>query len=120
MEVKCESDFVLQQHPFGAGGLLPVPPTCEPDSEKEKRVKVVADKAVEELRERRAEWECGEDVASGASSTPATLEIPEETLKLEVAKMRRKDMSPDQFENLWRGALGDIMGRDEVEVTRDG
>ena len=120
MDVKCESDFVLQQHPFGAGGLLPVPPTCEPDSEKEKRVKAVADKAVEELRERRVEWECGEDVVSGAPSTPATLEIPEETLKLEVAKMRRKDMSPDQFENLWRGALGDIMGRDEVEVTRDG
>ena len=120
MDVECESDFVLQQHPFGAGGLLPVPPTCEPDSEKEKRVKAVADKAVEELRERRAEWECGEDVASRGTSTPATLEIPEETLRLEVAKMRRKDMSPDQFENLWRGALGDIMGRDEVEVTRDG
>jgi Man1-Src1p-C-terminal domain/HeH/LEM domain len=125
MEVKCENDFVLQHHPLHLNGLVPIPPTCEPDSEKERRIKAVADKAIEELRERRAAYECGdelgtEQVRSVVKAGETKLEIPEETLKHEVSKMRRKGMSSDEFEDLWRGALGDVISRDEVEVIRDG
>ena len=59
LETHCEADFVLKPHPLSLGGLVPLTPTCEPDGEKVRRVKAVADRAVEELRERRAKWECG-------------------------------------------------------------
>ncbi|ERF69467.1 hypothetical protein EPUS_07282 [Endocarpon pusillum Z07020] len=132
MEIKCEHDFVLKPHPLSLGGLIPLPPTCEPDGEKVRRVKMVADRAVEELRERRAAFECGEDIKnlqstedSGEGQTivrasKPKLEISEEALREEVGKMRRKGMSDAEFNDLWQGALGEITGREEVEVIRDG
>ncbi|KAK6364043.1 inner nuclear membrane protein enriched at telomere/subtelomere region [Exophiala oligosperma] len=133
MEVQCETDFVLQPHPLSVNGLVPLPPTCEPDSEKQRRIKAVADRAVEDLRERRAAYECGDTVSKAeeavssatanvqavAKSTASKLEVTEEDLKKSVSKLRRKGMTEQEFEDLWRGALGDIMGRDEVEVTHD-
>jgi len=91
------------------------------------------DRAVEELREQRAAYECGDkitkteeavstaaaEVKTVAKSTASKLEVTEEDLKKSVSKLRRKGMTEDEFEDLWRGALGDIMGRDEVEVTHD-
>ncbi len=76
-------------------------------------------------RERRAAYECGEELGTEEVKTVAKaggtkLEVAEETLKREVSKMRRRGMSSEEFEDLWRGALGDIMQRDEVEVLRDG
>jgi hypothetical protein len=132
MEVKCENDFVLKLHPLSLGGLIPLPPTCEPDGEKVRRVKAVADRAVEELRERRAAYECGEEIkqpqSAGAGEKANTivragrpkLEISEDALREEVSKMRRKGMSNAEFDDLWQGALGEIAGREEVEVIRDG
>ena len=146
MQVKCENDFVLKPHPLSLGGLIPLPPTCEADGEKVRRVKAVADRAVEELRERRAAYECGEDVSSreeklgksadptddddddddddvrpsSASGTESQLPMSDEALKQRVGKMRRKDMSDAEFDDLWQGALGEITGQEEVEVSRDG
>ena len=111
METRCEHDFILQPHPLSFGGLVPVPPSCEPDGEKVRRVKAVADKAVEELRERRALAECGRGL-------PA--EIEEEELKKEVGKKRRRNMNAAEFEDLWKGAIGEIVGREEVVSSSDG
>lgn len=132
MNVECEHDFVLKQHPLSLNGLVPLPPTCEPDSEKEKRIKVVADRAVEELRNQRAAYECGDDSLTSSTAShsprdqpsttivsPVKLELSEEQLKETIAKQRRKKMSPEEFEDLWNSALGDIKSRDEVEVTHD-
>lgn len=133
MEVACETNYVLQPHPLSLGGAVPLPPTCEPDGEKVKRIKAVADKAIEELRDRRAIYECGDEFKPTAAESSAPvdvktvvkggemkLEIAEEDLKKEVGKQRRKGMSGEEFEDLWQSALGDIMERDEVEVTKDG
>jgi hypothetical protein len=111
-EVRCENDFLLKPHPLALGGLIPLPPTCEPDSEKARRVKAVADKAVEELRERRAKWECGQlkEDGKGAKSP----DISEPDLREEVAKKRRKGLSDIEFDELWKGAIGDVLGKDEV------
>lgn len=111
METRCEHDFILQPHPLSFGGLVPVPPSCEPDGEKVRRVKAVADKAVEELRERRAVAECGRGL-------PA--EIEEDELKKEVGKKRRRNMDAAEFEDLWKGAIGEIVGREEVVTASDG
>lgn len=110
-EARCEHDFILKPHPLSFGGLVPLPPTCEPDSEKARRVKAVADKAVEELRDRRAKWECGHLKDDGKDATP---EISEPKLKEEVAKKRRKGLSDSEFDDLWKGAIGEVIDKDEV------
>lgn len=110
-EARCEHDFILKPHPLSLGGLVPLPPTCEPDSEKARRVKAVADKAVEELRDRRAKYECGQLKDDGKAASP---EISEQKLKEEVARKRRKGLSDSEFDDLWKGAIGDIVDKDEV------
>ncbi|ESZ93408.1 hypothetical protein SBOR_6201 [Sclerotinia borealis F-4128] len=118
-EVQCDQDFILKHHPLSIGGFLPLPPTCEPDGEKVRRVKAVADRAVEELRERRAKWECGDLVDEAGASQP-TVEMDAEELKKEVGQKRRRGMGEAEFEELWLGAIGEIKGRDEVIVGADG
>lgn len=118
-KTQCEPDFVLKPHPLSLGGLVPLPPTCEPDGEKVRRVKAVADRAVEELRERRAKFECGKLVDETGVPLPSA-EIDAEELKKEVSKKRRKGMTEAEFEDLWVGALGEIEGREEVESSTDG
>ncbi|KAL2870954.1 putative sister chromatid separation protein (Src1) [Aspergillus lucknowensis] len=111
-EARCEHDFILTSHPLSVGGLIPLAPTCEPDSEKARRVKAVADKAVEALRDRRAKWECGQLSESGKAS--AGPDITETDLKEEVGKKRRRGMSDTEFDELWKGALGEIIAKEEV------
>lgn len=89
-----------------------MPPTCEPDSEKARRVKAVADKAVEELRERRAKWECGQLKEDGKDVRSPDISEPD--LREEVAKKRRKGLSDSEFDDLWKGAIGEVVGKDEV------
>lgn len=117
METTCEHDFLLRPHPLSLGGLVPLPPSCEPDGEKARRVKAVADRALEELRERRARAECGTLKDSRGKDAPA--EIQEEDLKREVGKKRRRNMDAAEFEDLWKGAIGEIIGREEVVSSSD-
>ncbi|KAL9021434.1 MAG: hypothetical protein Q9185_001331 [Variospora sp. 1 TL-2023] len=119
METRCEQDFVLQPHPLSIGGLVPLPPTCEPDGAKARRVKAVADRAVEELRERNAKAECG-TLADEQGKIVKNPYIDEQDLKKHVAQKRKKDMSDREFEDLWKGALGDMKGLDEVVQSADG
>lgn len=119
LETVCEPDFILKPHPLTMGGLIPLPPTCEPDGEKARRVKAVADRAVEELRERNAKWECGELLDESGKQVPS-VELDEQELKQEMANKRRKGMSQEEFEDLWKGAIGEILGRDEVVTGVDG
>ncbi|WEW58053.1 inner nuclear membrane protein enriched at telomere/subtelomere region [Emydomyces testavorans] len=118
-EASCEQDFVLKPHPLSLGGLIPLPPTCEPDSDKLRRVKVVTDKAVDELRERRAKYECGEADKDGSKEVTSP-EMTASELKQRVSKSKRKGMSDEEFEELWRGALGEITGREEVVTSTKG
>ena len=119
LEARCEPDFVLSPHPFSLGGLVPLPPTCEPDGEKARKVKAVADRAVDELRERRAKFECGTLVDEKGKDVK-TVEIDADQLKVEVGQKRRKGMSQREFESLWQGALGEITGREEVSSDTHG
>ena len=118
METRCEHDFILRLHPLSLGGLVPLPPSCEPDGEKVRRVKAVADKAVEELRERKAQAECGTLKDSQGKNVPAKMD--EEDLKKAVGMKRRRNMDAAEFEDLWKGAIGEIIGREEVVSSSDG
>ena len=123
MVVRCEPAFVLQSHPWSLGGLIPQPPTCEPDGAKARKVKFVANKAVEELRDRRAKWECG-DLKNEAGRVASSSDIDEVSLKAEVSQKRnqkrRTSMSDADFEELWRSALGEIAAHDDVTSVSDG
>jgi hypothetical protein len=118
-EARCEQDYVLKSHPLALGGLVPLPPTCEPDGEKVRRVKAVADKAIEELREQRARWECGEPFEEDGTQVPSA-EMTASELKQQVSKLRRKGMSDEEFEDLWKGAIGEITRREEVVTSTSG
>ncbi|KAK0656385.1 Man1-Src1p-C-terminal domain-containing protein [Cercophora newfieldiana] len=113
--VRCEPDFILKPHPLALGGLVPLPPTCEPDGEKVRRVQAVADKAVEELRDRRAKFECSEPAEpEGAPVESPTIE--EEELKEVLNHKRSKRMNAEEFDDLWTAAIGEIKAREEVQV----
>ncbi|KAI1157192.1 Man1-Src1p-C-terminal domain-containing protein [Nemania diffusa] len=113
--VRCEQDYILKPHPFALGGVVPLPPTCEADGEKVRRVQAVADKAVEELRERTAKYECGEPINEEGTlvDTPAMEELE---LKQIINKKRSRKMSNQEFEDLWGSAIGEIKQREEVQV----
>lgn len=115
----CEPGFVLQQHPFSLGGLVPLPPTCEPDGEKAKRVKAVVDRAVEELRRRNGVFECGELTEVNGKPVPSP-DISEETLKSMLSSKKRKGMTDEEFEALWVPVIGEILSRDEITSGADG
>lgn len=119
LEAKCDPDFVLQPHPLSLGGLVPLPPSCEPDGEKARKVKAVKDKAVDELRERNAKSECG-TLTDDQGKSVRTPEIEEQELKERVGRQRKKGMSDREFADLWKGAIGDMLGLDEVVQSSDG
>lgn len=110
LHTECDKDFILKQHPLSVNGLLPLPPSCEPDSEKEKRIKRVADFAVDKLRTASAAAECGE---------ADTAEIHTASLKAIVESSVKKNISPEELEELFNSAIGDVEEREEVITTTD-
>lgn len=118
-DVSCEPDFMLKNHPLSLGGLIPLPPTCEPDGDKARKVKAVADRAVSELRSRNAKYECGEAI-DGDGQRLTTNEMEESELKNKMSTLRRKGMSQNEFEDLWHSAIGEVVGRDEITTGVDG
>ncbi|KAL2263759.1 hypothetical protein VTK26DRAFT_5286 [Humicola hyalothermophila] len=115
---RCEPDFILKPHPLSLGGLVPLPPTCEPDGEKARRVQAVANKAVEELRDRRAKYECGEPLEPEGQPLDSP-SVDEDELKEILNKKRSKRMAAKEFDELWAAAIGEVKARDEVEVQVD-
>lgn len=117
-ETQCAPDFLLTPHPLALAGLIPLPPTCEPDGDKVRKVKTVADRAIDELRQRRAKWECG-DAVEWDGTPMLAVGVEEPILKAEVAAKRRRGMTDAEFEELWKGAIGEIVAREEVTAMRD-
>jgi hypothetical protein len=117
LQTECEKGFVLKHHPLSLGGLLPFPPTCEADGEKARRVKAVADRIVDELRDRKAKVECQELDEKG--ECPTSPEIDEAALKAKISSQRRKGMSEEEFNSLFDEAIGEATGREEVLSSAD-
>ena len=89
------------------------------DGEKAKRVKAVADRAIEELRQRNAAFECGELTDADGKPAPSP-EISEQTLKSTLSAKKRKGMTDEEFEALWVPVIGEILSRDEITSGADG
>lgn len=116
MRLGCKEGFVQKDHPLSLKGLIPLPPTCEPDGEKARRVQAVADRAIEELRTRRAQFECGDAMTEGGK-VPDSPVIPEQELKETVSRKRAKRLNKEEFDDLWAAAIGEVTERDEIEVV---
>ncbi|KAK3698802.1 inner nuclear membrane protein enriched at telomere/subtelomere region [Vermiconidia calcicola] len=110
LETACEAGFVLTQSPLSMGAKLPIPPACEPDTARTRKVNAVRERVVEELRDQNAKYECGE------SSSP---KVKEKELKKDISKQRRKGMSNEEFEDLWDSAIGEVRSADEVSEGTD-
>lgn len=112
LDTECESGFVLTQHPLSLNGLIPLPPSCEPDSARERKVQAIKARAVEALREQNAKYECGD------APEP---ELKEPALKKAISSMiPRKKLTNQEFEDLWSGALGEVQDMDEIKTGTDG
>lgn len=113
LHTECESGYILTPHPLSLGGAIPLPPSCEPDSARERKVQAIKARAVEALREQNAKYECGE---------AAKPEVNEPALKKAINSMipRKKGMSDQEFDDLWASALGEVQNADEVTTGTDG
>lgn len=111
-EMRCEPSYIPVRHPLSMFGLLPLPATCEPDSEKARKVNSVVQKALDILREQRAKFECREKGRGGGIVIRPEMTVSE--LKEVISQLRRKGMTDEEFEDLWRGAIPELRGKDEV------
>lgn len=118
LDLVCDKDFVKREHPLSLGGLVPLPPTCEPDSEKTRRIGLVADRTVQVLREQNAKYECGEPDAEGKPIDSP--DLTEAQLKQELSSIKRKGMSQEEFDDLFASAIGEVVSREEVTEKSDG
>ncbi|KAI0617513.1 sister chromatid separation protein (Src1) [Pyrenophora tritici-repentis] len=118
LKIKCDPDFIEKDHPLSLGGLVPLPPTCEPDSEKTRKVNGIANKAVEVLRKRKAQYECGEPDAQG--NLVESPEVSEKDLKQDMASRKSKSLTDQEFSELWDRAFPEVLMREEVVETTNG
>lgn len=115
LETYCEKGFVLNQHPLSLGGLLPLVPTCEADAEAPKRVKAVASRIVNELRETKAQADCtGID---NQGNPVGSDEVDEETLREKFNAKKPKKFSDEEWNEMFADGLSEAEGREEVTVV---
>lgn len=117
LKLDCDTDFVKKAHPLSLNGLIPIPPTCEPDSTKTRNINNVAQKGVDILRERRAQYECGEpDHQGNPIESP---EVSEADLQRIMGSQKRKGMTDQEFNELFDRALPEMKLKDEVIESTD-
>ena len=113
LDTRCDPDYVLVSHPLSFGGLVPLAPSCQPDSEKLQGISTLTNEAIKKLRDRAAEIECGEMKIQPDEDEGIT----ENTLKRDFYD--RKAISDQLFNDLWRHALADLEKKDEIVISRD-
>lgn len=111
--MSCDDEFEKVNSPLSFGGLIPIAPECSPDTEKLRKIQLVADEIVETLRDRTASVECGyttapEDGNVGMSASE---------LKDKLVAKKSQAVTLDQFNVLFDHAIEDVKGREEVEVS---
>ncbi|PUU76932.1 Man1-Src1p-C-terminal domain-domain-containing protein [Tuber borchii] len=114
-EATCNDDYVLVPNPLSLGGLIPLAPVCEPDSQKLRKIAILSDEAIRVLRARAADVECGE-VALGKDEEAG---VSEAYLRQVLYDLKAPSLSDEEFSQLWRNALEDVSNREEVVYHQD-
>ncbi|EMT61740.1 Inner nuclear membrane protein SRC1 [Fusarium odoratissimum] len=68
-----------------------------------------------QLRDRRAQYECGELVGEDGKKEDSPA-MAEHELKATVSRKRSKRLNEEEFDELWAAAIGEVAARDEVEI----
>jgi hypothetical protein len=118
LQLTCDRDFMKKEHPLSLNGLVPIPPTCEPDSTKTRILNSFTDRGVQILRKRRAQYECGEPDADG--NPVESPEVKEVELKEQLAAETRNRLSDSQFNELFERAWPELTLRDETAESING
>jgi Man1-Src1p-C-terminal domain len=107
-EIACNQDFIYKPHPFHLNGLFPVVGECIPDTEKQRRIAIVAERALSVLRDKAARVECGSELTTG---------MTEKEIKTELLKFKSGSLSDEEFDALFEAAIFEVEKRDEITVT---
>ncbi|EPS37907.1 hypothetical protein H072_8421 [Dactylellina haptotyla CBS 200.50] len=113
LTTECYTDYVVVPHPFSLGGVVPLAPTCQPDSEKIRRVSVLSDAVTKRLRDRAAAIECG--TVKVVKDEPEGL--LEKDIKDALYSMKSPTLSDIQFTELWDNAVQDLEKKEEIVTT---
>jgi len=108
LEMRCNEDFIYKPHPFRLNGLLPLTGECIPDTEKQRRIAIVAERALDLLRDKAARVECEDESPVGTM---------EREIKAELLKFKSGTLTDEEFDALFEAAIGELEKRDEVTVT---
>jgi hypothetical protein len=106
--MRCNQDFIYKPHPFRLNGLLPLTGECIPDTDKQRRIAIVAERALGLLREKAARVECEDETPVG---------LMEREIKAELLKYKSGTLTDEEFDSLFEAAIGELEKRDEVTIT---
>jgi hypothetical protein len=107
LEMRCNEDFIYKPHPFRLNDILPLAGECIPDTEKQRRIAIVAERALGLLRDKAARVECNDETPVG---------LMEKNIKAELLKYKSGSLSDEEFDALFEAAIGEVEKRDEVTV----
>lgn len=107
-KAECEPGFVQETSLLAK--YLPIAPTCKPDTQKQKRVAMLTQKALAILRDRNVQVECGSELTNAA--------IEQNDLRDILYDMKAESLSDIEFSDLWSQAIGDIENEEEVIVQQ--
>lgn len=106
--MRCDNDFIHKPHPFNLNGLLPVIGECIPDTEKQRRIAIVAERALRVLRDKAARVECEDESPTGMAGRD---------IKEELLKYKSGNISDEEFDALFEAAIEEIEKLNEITVT---
>lgn len=106
--MRCNQDFLYKPHPFRLNSLLPLAGECIPDTNKQRRIAIVAERALNLLRDKAARVECEDEPHVG---------LMEREIKAELLKYKSGTLTDEEFDHLFEAAIGELEKRDEVTIT---
>ncbi|KAG5519484.1 hypothetical protein PMAC_002111 [Pneumocystis sp. 'macacae'] len=112
----CEKDYILTPNIFSINGLIPISPSCVPDTEKLRKVHIIVSEAIQMLRDKNAKLECGSlKLLKGEKEG-----ILEEDLEKHLWEIKSPNIDDEQFQELLSDAFEDIAKYDEILLENDG
>ncbi|KTW25785.1 hypothetical protein T552_03398 [Pneumocystis carinii B80] len=112
----CQKDYILASNILSFDGLIPIAPSCIPDTEKLRKVHIIINEIIQMLRDKNTKLECGTSKLLKGEKEG----ISENDLEKYLWEMKSPDIDDEQFQELLSDAFKDISTYDEIRVENDG
>nr|ODN85958.1 hypothetical protein L203_04457 [Cryptococcus depauperatus CBS 7841] len=126
--IACASEYLLSPHPLqflspvadGLPGIGPraFPPTCRPDTVKKRLIGSLAKTIEYSLAQRRGEAVC-QGISTDDKSNVEKYSEEEQHLRERFAAQRDEKFSPEVFDEVFEGAIKDLVEHENLVVTID-